>query len=488
MRQFADGTTSASDIRTAPMTVTMTPNSLVCLPLVSESKKLIWVRSDQIDLQLNGAAELDKAFDRFPYLTHKQTAALAQRCSLHPDQVRVWFMTQRLRYGISWDYNDIREVWSKFKSSQRGAAGPEELENGMEGDKKKKKKENMIECGGKKAGDEQKSAKEGKIIGQNVTVTEQLEELLMKKEVHRSVEEDKTDAPKKRKKMAVMDKMGKKKKKHGNEGITERATKVEAKSEKDKGQKCIKSEGKKSEKKRPIFIQPKPAINSDVVSGVPLGADSLLFLQPQTQTFNAVPLADNKVDLLVRADVPCSSPDVPCSSPDVLMTPVSGCFQGKPQVLSELLGDLLINATNHSVLVTDVMKFKELTEANNSLLVGDDQPTVARQQSYGGEDAPPRRSRFNTKTHSQMTMLRMAFLRCQYPDSEHYRRLAAVIGVPRHVLVQWYGDMRYYIKRSMPRWMNKEQHRHVLASVRYRQYMSRLAKEQQRPSSGSGAG
>ncbi|RVE60414.1 hypothetical protein OJAV_G00180910 [Oryzias javanicus] len=90
----------------------------LCLPLVSESRKVIWVDSEQVELQLKEQPELENAFDQFPYLTVKQTAALAQSCSLHPDQVKVWFMAKRLEYGISWDCEDIHEVYGKIRAGQ----------------------------------------------------------------------------------------------------------------------------------------------------------------------------------------------------------------------------------------------------------------------------------------------------------------------------------------------------------------------------------
>ncbi|XP_029939880.1 homeobox and leucine zipper encoding b [Salarias fasciatus] len=86
----------------------MSQSSAVVLPVLTVQKTFVWVRSEQIDLQVVGAAELQEAFDAFPYPTSQEMAALAQRCSLHPDQVNVWFMTQRLRYGISWENEDIR--------------------------------------------------------------------------------------------------------------------------------------------------------------------------------------------------------------------------------------------------------------------------------------------------------------------------------------------------------------------------------------------
>lgn len=81
---------------------------------MSENHKIIWVRSDQVNIPLDKVAELDKSFSRFPYLTQRQTISLAQHCSLHPDQVKVWFMAQRLCYGISWDSKDIHEMRRKM--------------------------------------------------------------------------------------------------------------------------------------------------------------------------------------------------------------------------------------------------------------------------------------------------------------------------------------------------------------------------------------
>lgn len=88
----------------------------------------MWVLSNSIHVQLDSEAELNKAFCAFPYLTQRETAALAQRCSLHPDQVKVWFMLQRLRYGISWDSEDICEVRKKQCNSGQ-AQGDKEQKN-----------------------------------------------------------------------------------------------------------------------------------------------------------------------------------------------------------------------------------------------------------------------------------------------------------------------------------------------------------------------
>ncbi|XP_059891669.1 collagen alpha-1(II) chain-like [Gadus macrocephalus] len=86
-------------------------NSTLCLPVFSADNKLLWVHSNSITKEVAHAADtLDGAFEVFPYPKREEMAKLARRCSLHVDHVRVWFMFQRLHYGISWDYADICTV------------------------------------------------------------------------------------------------------------------------------------------------------------------------------------------------------------------------------------------------------------------------------------------------------------------------------------------------------------------------------------------
>ncbi|GLD53830.1 zinc fingers and homeoboxes protein 1-like protein [Lates japonicus] len=385
MRQVADGRRpglrqkmpdacgeTPTETNIAPVAFDRNHNSVVCLPLLSESQRLIWVHSNQIDLQLDGAAELDKAFDRFPYLTQKQTVALAQRCSLHPDQVKVWFMVQRLRYGISWDYKDIQDVRRKFTSSQ--GKDQEELQNRMgeevqenRGEKEKQKRE-VKESGGRKAGKvkEEQSANEGRMMGENVRASK-LSERKMKQqqEVNKekdrkieTVEEVKRNTQKKRKKMAVAGKMGKKRMKQDDDGIMERVW-----------QKSNLSETKLSTKEKR-----KAKANERLMPG---------------QEWPA-----NKSSVDPHVIETCSFPTgIHCS-----------------------------------------------------------------------------------KRQHQLAMMKAAFSSCQYPTADDYDRMALLIGIPRHMLVQWFGDMRYYVKKGRPRWMNQVQHSQALANINYRQYLNKLAK------------
>ncbi|XP_026792555.1 homeobox and leucine zipper encoding b [Pangasianodon hypophthalmus] len=97
---------------------------LVCLPLVSEGLKLVWVRSEQTN-DLDAVSELVEAFNAFPYPTEQEASALARRCSLSPERVKVWFMMQRVRYGISWADDDIRQTRRKLRRLQRMSLGEE---------------------------------------------------------------------------------------------------------------------------------------------------------------------------------------------------------------------------------------------------------------------------------------------------------------------------------------------------------------------------
>ncbi|XP_044039502.1 homeobox and leucine zipper encoding b isoform X2 [Siniperca chuatsi] len=472
MRQKTPGargeTQTSSDINFAPVGFSLNQNSAVCLPLVSDSQRLIWVHSNQINLQIDGAAELDKAFDRFPYLTQKETAALAQRCSLHPDQVKVWFMVQRLRYGISWDYKDIHKVQMKFKSSR----GKVELHNRMGEEVKEDTGENntwkreVKESGGKKAGKvrEELSTNERRMMGENVRANERLErkfkqERLMKKIKDREVEEEenKRNTHKKRKRVTVIDKMGKKRMKQGDEAVVERAGEVEIRSDKVERESTkskstqlettlfTRKEMKAKANKRLQSVQGWPADKSFVVPDEPLDASPLLIPLSQTKAFDGPPLTDNK-------------------PPNNGMTPVKSSFEGKTEMKARLEGELHAESTNYNGAVADFGKLKELMEVNNNPVDG----------------CTP--IRCNTKTHTQLAMMKVAFSHCQYPDREEYNRLVMLIGVPRYTLIQWFGDMRYYIKKGRPRWMNQEQYSQALATIKYRQCLNALAKAQ--PSEG----
>lgn len=437
-------TPTLSEMNFAPAAFNLNQSSAVCLPLVSDSQKLIWVNSNQINLQMDGAAELDKAFDRFPYLTQKQTAELAQRCSLHPDQVKVWFMAQRLRYGISWDYKDISKIQRKFKSSR----GKDEPQNRMRKEVKEDRRE--------------KKKQKREVMEEDVQANEQLERKMtqpMKQEKNREVEEDKK---KKRKRTTVMDKMGKKRIKQQEDGVMEGAGEITSHKVEKQWQTSTQSElmvftrekRKAKANKRLLSIYEVPAHKSYMV---------------RDETLDASPLA---------FDVPPLTRVFPSSSPNVSVTPVEmEEMEARPE------GELHVESTDNDGALSDKFKLKEL-RMNNNPAVADgstrrlthSQDPPKKQQDLIESDALPTRIRCRTKTQSQLAMLKVAFSHCQYPNSKDYDWLAMLIGIPRYVLVQWFGDMRYYIKRAKPGWLNEEQYSQALANIKYRQFLKVLEK------------
>lgn len=88
-------------------------NSVVCLPLVSEGLKLVWTQSDQTR-ELDTIPELVHAFNLFPYPSSREVSTLARLCALPLDKVKVWFMVQRIKYGISWSSEEIEETRRKL--------------------------------------------------------------------------------------------------------------------------------------------------------------------------------------------------------------------------------------------------------------------------------------------------------------------------------------------------------------------------------------
>ncbi|XP_063074588.1 homeobox and leucine zipper encoding a [Engraulis encrasicolus] len=93
---------------------------MVCLPLVFEDQKVVWTYSDQTQ-DLDRIPELVRAFNAFPYPTLNELTTLAVSSSKPLEKVKVWFMVQRMKYGISWTPEDIEQVRLKI-GEQKGTS------------------------------------------------------------------------------------------------------------------------------------------------------------------------------------------------------------------------------------------------------------------------------------------------------------------------------------------------------------------------------
>lgn len=105
--------TSAESNTSGVASFTTNHNSVVCLPLVSEGLKLVWTQSDQTR-ELDSIPQLVQAFNLFPYPSSREVNTLARVCALPLDKVKVWFMVQRIKYGISWSSEEIEETRRKL--------------------------------------------------------------------------------------------------------------------------------------------------------------------------------------------------------------------------------------------------------------------------------------------------------------------------------------------------------------------------------------
>ncbi|XP_028329488.1 homeobox and leucine zipper encoding a [Gouania willdenowi] len=116
-KDLSQSASSAESNTTNVPSFTTNHNSVVCLPLVSEGLKLVWTQADQTR-ELDTIPELVQAFNLYPYPSSKEVSALARACALPLDKVKVWFMVQRIKYGISWSSEEIEETQRKLAMAE----------------------------------------------------------------------------------------------------------------------------------------------------------------------------------------------------------------------------------------------------------------------------------------------------------------------------------------------------------------------------------
>lgn len=454
------GTQLSSNVRT-PGTGQIVP---VCLPLVSKNNQFVWVYSNQLELPADAVTELTKVFDEFPYLTQEQSVELAQRCSLLQDQVKVWFIAMRIQFGISWDNEDICDVRDKYRFKNKDDKEKREGQNktDVETDKRKRKKKNPKdneEESNEETGREEKNPKKGTTMAQEVSANANLERKTKQKQTAKNVKlrrtEDSTKTQKNPKLGSKIDEGRETWGKQDNDNEANRKGEMKMDKSENKGQAFTESEGAglKRKKKKAIKNQMKTASKNPSEPDVQQSRGS--FLKPPIQTVNSVPLTESQTDPQHRADAPSTPADV--------------SFKGKPEALAGLQEDLHAEASASDIFVTDVGKLKEMTSTIN-LTPADNPPTPLKQVA----DEHVAHTSNRNKSHSQLAMLKLAFLHCQYPDCEQYTWLSELTKIPRTDLVQWYGDMRYALKRSRPRWMTEEQYKKTLGNIEYHQHVNKL--------------
>lgn len=90
---------------------------------------------------------------------------------------------------------------------------------------------------------------------------------------------------------------------------------------------------------------------------------------------------------------------------------------------------------------------EELNESNTS------SSKEASAETSGGEGAGTQKlAKPAKKSPEQLHMLKMSFVRTQWPSSEEYDKLAEETGLPRPEIVSWFGDTRYAWKNGGLKW------------------------------------
>ncbi|KAG7241570.1 hypothetical protein INR49_025490 [Caranx melampygus] len=140
-------------------------------------------------------------------------------------------------------------------------------------------------------------------------------------------------------------------------------------------------------------------------------------------------------------------------------------FEETPAMETRIEGD------GHAEFITDVDKLLNISPAVNTSSTLN--PQLASQTDPSTTIHNPTRSkiRAQTKSDSQLRMMKAAFHHCQYPNSDEFDYLAPAIGLPRCTLVKWFSDTRYAIKKRKPSWVNEEQYKKMLSTISYWQHV-----------------
>ncbi|KAJ8008460.1 hypothetical protein DPEC_G00105050 [Dallia pectoralis] len=426
---------TASPYSFAPAPFGLNHNRVVCLPLVSDCLKLLWAYSDLIH-ELDNVAHLTEAFNVFPYPTLEETAELAQSCALHPDQVRVWFMVQRLKFGISWGSEEIDEVRRKMCGSNQV----------RETDKNNKESEAPPPvCNGGEASEHSPvSTEPGRVFSESSPVP------------------------------------GKRLKRHlGVAPITV---------------------SPRSPPPPSISPLPTHLVVSGRATGPPLKVKVLdncvvyqrthnpshselwrSFLQnskPSEVELERLQALTNLKMKYIRKWF-CNRRFSYGFLHGVKANPESDDGQSDSQQQAGALG-----SSQEGTEVENNLKVKNekgLGAANDAtsgcqergeqdqVNKGKKKVRSANVRNNPKEKASKISRRGRIKTRAQQELLRQFFLTCQWPNSDDYTLLQRKTGLSRLYLTRWFGDTRYHIKQNIQSWMTKEDHLRVIAQIRKKQ-------------------
>ncbi|XP_036813794.1 zinc fingers and homeoboxes protein 1 isoform X2 [Oncorhynchus mykiss] len=482
---------TASPYNLAPAPFGLNQNHVVCLPLVSEHLKLLWACSDQTQ-ELDGVTYLIEAFNVFPYPTLGETASLAQSCSLHLDQVRVWFMVQRLRYGISWDAEEICMARCKMCGPNQAKDKKEKEEKVLPPLSKEDDGRNRIEHSPVSTSNQlsslsfessspvpRKSRKHHLVVAPNnsnlqhpspplplclvapPTTTGQTLEAPDKPQSHcqdfhselwRSFSRN-TNPPKEE--LQRLQALTRLHMKYIRKWFCNRRFLLHHRVKADPGS----EENGQS--------QPNDLLSSQTqliqrLTQPPPPTDSRVRPSPAKKRVCQV----DDVDFLSRSRNGNPDHGNPANNTHQIRSNLKVKEKEKEpaDVQKKKTGaaDKEKTARAGAKRWTKNVK-KELKEERKA--VG-----ITKFIDDDGEEQVLKMGPWpKNKTIAQLELLRHFFLTCQWPTKGDYTQLQQQTGLSRKALTQWFGDTRYYVKKGMERWMSGEEHQKVLAQIRGKQ-------------------
>ncbi|XP_067300343.1 homeobox and leucine zipper encoding b [Pseudorasbora parva] len=484
--------------------------NLVCLPLVSEGLKLIWVRSEQVH-ELDAVSELVEAFNEFPYPTSQEASALARKCALPPERVKAWFMMQRVRYGISWADDDIQETRRKLWRIQKRAVAEECVEINDEEDSlgRDETQQDFIPQPVADAHVDQRdhTPKPSRTVPQHI-ITDQnrlhlsqnnasqsangVPQMLRSNAVYRNgigpvsqvpqvnphLQSESRNLPPHNTGVQLLDPYGRSSYVIMNEQQT--AMPYPELPELSQSLHCL--PGKKSKAQlmalRRSFVQKSWPSDGEVqrlqkMTGLNRReirkwfADSRYQLRKNGRAWLAKLAGRNRSLQLAQ---PNSQNEV---ENDAL--PSAEFYDNDEADDTEAGFEVDVDVADDEEPLNQSNETKEEVSDDGEF----DDSNVSVQQ-YSADISPsPSPSfvrgrvepnvRLRKKTREQLEILRQSFLRCQWPTSDDYLILQQKTGLTRTEIIQWYGDTRYHIKHNQMRWMTSQERERIIAVIMQQQ-------------------
>ncbi|XP_073692394.1 homeobox and leucine zipper encoding b [Garra rufa] len=488
-------------------TSTHNQTNLVCLPLVSDGLKLIWVRSEQVH-ELDAVSELVEAFNEFPYPTSQEASALARKCALPPDRVKAWFMMQRVRYGISWADDDIQETRRKLWDIQKRAVAEECVEINDEEDSLEpdESQHDVIPPPATISHVDQRdqTPKPSRTVPQHITSDQNrlhfiqnngsqsngVQQLLNTSVVYKNGLGTASQVPQ----VTPQFQSESRNLQHHNTGVQllnssrrsmydqHAATSYPELPELSQSLHCL--PGKKSKAQlmalRRSFVQKSWPSDGEVqrlqkMTGLNRReirkwfADSRYQLRRNGRAWLTKLARRNRSFQLMQQNSQNEIENDVLPGDDLYNNDEADDTEAGFEVDVDLGDDEgPVNQSNETK--EEVSDEGELDDGSASVqqYSADISPSPSPSASFSRGRVEPN-VRLRKKTREQLEILRQSFLRCQWPTSDDYLILQQKTGLTRTEIIQWYGDTRYHIKHNQMRWMTSEERERIIAVITQQQ-------------------